>query len=188
MKKLLSYGVALLLLVAAIAGAVTLPRRDLRATGQVAGIALDAENGQIKATFELYSPAVDTPIGTARKTIVSTGNSIEECILKARISQGDSLFVDDASALILSSSEHTFLLEKVFEYYSQIKNDQMDLPVFFAFGQKAGTIFSGEGKVLSMELAQSAKSLHKRQTIRDLMNETGERVLIQGEGSYEIIS
>lgn len=189
MKVLISkYTAIFLLLVIAIAGSFAIPRRDLRATGQVAGIALDEENGLLKATFELYTPTLDEPIGRNRKTVVSTGATLEECIDNARLVSGESLFADDASVLILSSQNHAFLLQKVLEHYRLLKNDQMDLPVFFAFAQEAGAVFSGEGAVLSGELAKSGKLLDKVQTVRDLMNGTGQRILIRGEGAYEIIS
>ncbi len=182
------YAAITALLIAAVAGSFAIPRRDLRATGQVAGIALDEEDGHLKATFELYSPTLDEPIGRNRETVISTGNDLAECIENARLSRGESLFADDVSVLILSSENHAFLLQKVLEHYRLLKNDQMDLPVYFAFGQQAGTIFAGEGSVLSGELAKSGKLLNKVQTVRDLMNGSGERVLIKGEGNYEIIS
>lgn len=185
--KLRFWGIGLLL-AAAIVGSFALPRRDLRATGQVAGIALDEKDGLIQATFELYSPELDEPIGRSRRIVTATGVSLEECFSAARLTQGENLFADDAAALIISSEKHAFLLEKAMEYYCLLKNDQMSLPVFFAFGQEAGEIFAGEGAVISTELAESGKSLGKLQTVRDLMNGTGERVLIRGEGSYEIIS
>lgn len=189
MKLLISkYAAITLLLIGAIVGSFAIPRRDLRATGQVAGIALDEEGGLLKATFELYSPTLDEPIGRNRETVISTGSDLAECIENARLSRGESLFTDDAAVLVISSEDHTFLLQKVFEHYRLLKNDQMDLPVFFAFGQQAGVIFSGEGAVLSGALAKSGKLLNKVQTIRDLMNGKGERILIKGEGNYEIIS
>ncbi|MBQ7936495.1 MAG: hypothetical protein IJ333_09180 [Clostridia bacterium] len=176
------------LLIIALIGSFEIPRRDLRATGQVAGIALDKENGQIKATFELYVPAADEPIGKTRKVVVSTGESLEECIANARRVQGETLFVNDAAALVIGSADHSYLLEKAMDYFRLLKNDHMDLPVFFAFGQSAGAIFEGEGVVLSTGLAESAKSMDKLQTVKNLMNGIGERILIKGEGAYEIIS
>lgn len=188
MKAKIYYAAISVFVIAALICSFMLPRRDLRATGQVAGIALDEEGGLIKATFELYTPQLDEPIGRTRQTVVTTGSSLEECITNARLIRGESLFVNDAAALIISSDDHAFLLEKVLEHYGLLKNDQMALPVFFAFGQEAGKIFSGDGRVLSADLAESGKSLDKLQTVRDLMNGTGQRILVRGEGSYEIIS
>ncbi len=188
MKLLISkYAAIMVLLIFAICGSFAIPRRDLRAIGQVAGFALDEEDGTLKATFELYDPSLDEPIGRSRRIIVSEGNSIEECIENARLTVGENLFVNDASVLVLSSKNHSFLVQKTIEHYQLLKNDQMDLPVFFAFGQDAGEIFDGEGAVLSADLAKSGKLLNKVQTIRDLMNGKGNRVLIRGEGEYEII-
>lgn len=188
MKVAIRYAAMALLLITAIAGSFLIPRRNLRSIGQVAGIALDEENGRLKATFELYTPALDEPIGRRRQTVVSYGESLEECISNARLIRGETLFTDDAAALILSSEDHAFLLQKVVEYYRVLENDQMDLPVFFSFGQQAAAIYAGEGAVISTELAESGKKTERLQTIRDLMNGTGERILIRGEGGYEIIS
>lgn len=188
MKKIIGYAVILILLIGAVIFSFKLPRRDLQATGQVAGIALDEENEKIKATFELYSPAVDEPIGSKQKTVVSFGFDIQECIDNAMLLHGESLFVDDASVLIIGGNDQDFLLPKVFEYFKLLKNDHMDLPVFFTAEQEAGNVFLGAGTVVSSQLAESGKKLKKSQTVRDLMNRTGENVLIIGEGSYEIIS
>lgn len=188
MKNLYRYTAIVLLLILAVAGAIAIPRRNLRKIGQVAGIALDRQEHLIKATFELYTPAVDEPIGKSRQTLTTTGNTIEECIQNACLISGWELFTDDASVLILGSNDHTFLLPKVLAYYSSFKHDHMDLPVFFAFGQPASDIFAGEGAVISMDLAASGKNTGHLQTVRDLMNSRGTRILIKGEGGYEIIS
>ena len=189
MKRLMmKYMAVAVFLVAAVLGSFSIPRRELRSTGQVAGIALDEVEGKLRATFELYAPSLDEPIGKRRATVVTLGESLQECMDRAQLSGGESLFADDISALILSGAEDQFLLQKVYEHYRLLKNDQMDLPVFFTFGQDAGRVFEGEGAVLSGELAESAKAMHKLQTIRDLVNGSGERVLIRGEGCYEIIS
>ncbi len=176
------------LLVAAVIGSFSLPRRDLRSIAQVAGIALDQENGMLRATFELYVPVLEKSIGTQRETVSALGGSLEECVENIRKVRGEELFTDDAAVLILSSEQDDYLVEKVLEHYRQLKNDQMELPVFFAFGQSAASIFEGEGAVISTELAESGEKLSAIQTVKDLMNGAGERVLIRGEGGYEIIS
>ncbi len=189
MKELiLKYTAMAVLLITAAVCSFTIPRRNLRSTGQVAGIALDEENGSLRATFELYSPSLDEPIGSKRQTVTTNGSDLQECIDRARLTGGESLFADDASVLILGSGDETFLLEKVLEHYRLLKNDQMDLPVFFTLDQSADAVFSGEGPVLSGELAVSAKAVGQVQTVRDLMNGNGEKVQIKGEGKYEIIS
>ncbi len=176
--------IAVFMIFAALASFM-IPRRNPRATAQVAGFALDLQKNEIKATFELYRPENDQPIGASSEVIQSNGKSIEECIQQALKSYGKELFINDASVLILGDDR---LLKDVLAYYRLQKNDHMDLPVFFAENQNAGKIFSGEGGVLSDNLAESAKSLGKIQTIRDLMNEKGNRIRIKGEGNYEIIS
>ncbi len=189
MKRLiLKYSALFLFLSVAVGSSFFLPRREARSIGQVAGIALDRTEGGIRATFELYDPSLDEPIGKKRRTIVTEGEDLQDCIDRVRRIDGEQLFTDDISALILAGEEDTFLLEKVVAHYRLLKNDQMDLPVFFTFGQEAGVVFQGEGAVLSGDLAESGKGLKKLQTVRDLMNGKGARVLIRGEGSYEIIS
>lgn len=188
MKAFYRYTAMVLLLVVASVCSFWVPRRNLRGIGQVAGIALDRQGDSIRATFELYVPAVDEPIGQNRQTVTTTGASLEECIQNARLVSGWELFTDDAMVLILGGKDHTFLLPKVLAYYSNFKHDHMDLPVFFAFGQPASKIFEGEGSVISMDLAESGKNTDQLQTVRDLMNNSGKRVLIKGEGAYEIIS
>lgn len=189
MKALLmKYATITVLLITAVACSLGIPRRELQSTAQVAGIALDEVDGTLCASFELYVPALDEPIGSKRQTVVTSGNTLQECIDRAQLSGGESLFSDDASVLILGHGNESFLLERVFEHYCFLKNDQMDLPVFFALDQYAGDIFSGEGVVLSGELAESAKAVEQLQTVRDLMNGTGKRVWIRGEGCYEIVS
>lgn len=175
-------------LLIAVVGSLFLPRRDLKKTAQVAGIALDEENGQIRATFELYVPAVDDVIGMKRKTVVGYGDTLEECIENVRFRSGDTLFVNDAAALVIEGRSDAFLMPRVFEYFRLLKNNHMDLSVFFAFGQSAGEVFEGEGAVLSTALAQSSKSINRVQTVKNLMNSIGERVFIRGKGGYEIIS
>lgn len=176
-----------LLAVGAIAGSFTIPRRDLRGTEQVAGIALDEVNGGICATFELYSLDDEQTIGKEKKVVVSEGETLADCIENAYRVHGKTLFANDAAVLILGGSGTERLLEAAFDYYRLLANDQMDLPVFFAEGE-AGKILSGEGEVLSTGLARSGRELKRLQTVRDLMNGTGERVRIRGEGGYEIIS
>ena len=129
MKVFYRYTAMILLLVVAAGGSFWVPRRNLRGIGQVAGIALDRQEDCIRATFELYAPAVDEPIGKNRQTVTATGASLEECIQNARLVSGWELFIDDALVLILGSKDHTFLLPKVLAYYSSFKNDHMDLPV-----------------------------------------------------------
>ncbi len=179
---------AVVFIIIAILGSFEIPRRNLRSTSQVAGMAMDWEGEQIKTTFELYVPSADAPFGSKRKTVVGSGDTLEECIENVSLTHGEFLFVNDASALIISSNHHTDLLREALSYFSLLKNDHMDLPVFFAFGQKASAVFEGEGAVISTELAASAKHLNRIQTVKNLMNGVGKRVLIRGEGSYEIIS
>jgi len=179
---------SLLLLVLALVGAAEIPRHNMRLTAQVAGIALDESDGQLKATFELYDTSVDQPIGKKRQVVTSTGETIEQCLKNARASYGKELFIQDAAALIIDGRHHNEILKQVFLYYSQYKNDQMALPVFFTLGQSAGEIFEGEGEVISMHLAASVWNMKKTQTIKDLMNGTGQRVMVRGKGSYEILS
>ncbi len=175
-------------LILAVIGSFSIPRRDLKKTGQVAGIALDKENGQLRATFELFVPAVDDVIGAKRKTIVGYGNTLEECILNVQTRGGDALFVSDAAALLIDGRSDSSILPMVFDYFCLLKHNHMDLPVFFTFGQSAGEIFEGEGTVLSTAMVESAKTMKKVQTVKNLMNNVGERVLVCGRGSYEIIS
>lgn len=177
----------LLLFIAAAAGSFTIPRRDLRATAQVAGLALDAKAGMLQATFELYSPESDETIGTRKEVVVTEGATLEECIDNARLVYGKTLFASDAAALIIGKNSRELLLSAVLDYYRLLAHDQMDLPVFFAEGT-AGAVLQGEGPVVSTQLAQSGKALNRVQTIRDLMNGTGEQVRITGEGRYEILS
>lgn len=179
---------SLFLLVLALVGAAEIPRHNMRLTAQVAGIALDESNGQLKATFELYDTAMDQPIGKKRQVVTATGETIEQCLTNARTSYGKDLFIQDAAALIIDGRHHSTILEQIFLYYSQYKNDQMALSVFFTLGQPAGELFEGEGEVVSMSLAASARNMKRVQTVKDLMNGTGQRVVVRGKGSYEIVS
>ena len=189
MKALiLKYTAMLLLLIGAVAFAFGLPRRDLRSTAQVSGIALDEQDGRLIATFELYVPSTEDPIGSKRETVTTVGSDLRECMERTRLIGGEALFTDNASALILGSGNEDVLLQALFNHYRELKNDQMSLPVFFTLDQSGGQIFEGEGAVLSNELAESAKAVGMVQTVRDLMNGVGSRVRIRGEGSYEIIS
>lgn len=185
---LLRYAVMVTLLAVAIFCSFGIPRRELRSTAQVAGIALDEENGRLYATFELYSPALDEPIGTKRQTVSTDGTSLQECIDRAQRVGGESLFADDASVLIIGNGNEQLMMQKVTDHYGKLKNDRMDLPLFFAADQRASQIFAGDGAVLSGELSESAEALNQVQTLRDWFNGTGQRVWITGEGSYEIIS
>ncbi len=187
MGRIVRYVCISLFLVIAIFCSFFLPRRDVRTIGQVAGFALDEKNETIHATFELYSPSVDQPIGKERQVLASEGKDIEECLKEIERKSGKKLYIDDAEVLILGGQQGE-LMEKVLDYYKAFSHDNMDLPVFFAQNQEAGKIFEGKGEILSTEISQSAKNLKKRQTVRDLMNGTGERILIKGEGSYEIVS
>ncbi len=175
-------------LAAAVIGSFFLPRRDLRATGQVAGIALDEENGKIRAAFELYVPSVDQPIGQSSEVVYSEGKDIEECVKNASRTTGKELYLDDSEALILNGGDGAFLIEKTLDYFRILKNDQMDIPIFFVKDQKAKDVFSSKGKILSTQIAKSAELLKKRHTVRDFMNGEGAYVWIKGEGTYEIIS
>ena len=172
------------LLSLAVIGALFLPRRDLRSLAQVAGIALDLEDEKIVATFELYVPAVDRPIGTERKVVYGTGETFEECVNSVKKRFGAELYLNDALVLILGSEQ---LNNEVCSYYSVFAHDHMDLPIFYSYRQKASEIFEGEGAVISTELAASAEKLQDFQTIRDLMNDEGTRVWVRGRGAYEIV-
>ncbi len=187
MGRIVRYGLIILLGIIAMGCSFFLPRRDVRTIGQVAGFALDEKNGTIHATFELYSPSVDQPIGKERQILTSEGKNIEECLKAMERKSGKKLYIDDAEVLILGGQEGG-LMGLVLDYYAAFSHDNMDLPVFFAQNQEAGKIFEGKGEILSAEISQSAKNLKKRQTVRDLMNGTGERIFIKGEGSYEIVS
>ncbi len=187
MGRIIRYGCISLFLILGVICSFFLPRRDLRTIGQVAGFALDEKNGMLHATFELYSPSVDQTIGKERQVLTSSGKDIEECVNEIERKSGKKLYIDDAEVLILSGDQGG-MIEQVLEYYKEFSHDNMDLPVFFAQNQESGKIFEGKGKILSTEISQSAKNLKKRHTVRDLMNGTGERVFIKGEGSYEIIS
>lgn len=187
MGRIVRYGSIGLFLVVAISCSFFLPRRDVRTIGQVAGYALDEKNGMIYATFELYSPSVDQPIGKERQVLTSMGKTIKACVKEMERKCGKKIYIDDAEVLILGGDRGS-LMEQVLDYYKKFSNDHMDLPIFFAQKQEAGMIFKGKGEILSTQISQSAKNLKKRQTVRDLMNGTGEKMFIKGEGSYEIIS
>ena len=105
----------LLLFIAAAAGSFTIPRRDLRATAQVAGLALDAKAGMLQATFELYSPESDETIGTRKEVVVTEGATLEECIDNARLVYGKTLFASDAAALIIGKNSRELLLSAVLD-------------------------------------------------------------------------
>lgn len=188
MKGSLPKILIILMIIVALVGALSFPRRSLRSIGQTAGIALDWENGRIKATFELFDPETGETIGKKRKVVMSEGESIDECIENAEFIQGKKLFADDVSVLILNYKAKDRLLPPVLEHFCLLKNDHMDLPVFFSLEQNAGAIFSGEGAVISMDLAQSGKNLGRLVTVRDLMNGNRDYVLVKGEGRYEIIA
>lgn len=177
-----------LFLILAVAGSFFLPRRDLRATGQVAGIALDEKDGIIQATFELYDPDVDQPIGNACQLVTAEGKNMKECIKNAGRSIGKELYLENAAALIIGSGDTGHLIEEMTSFYCEFKNEQMDLPVFFAQHQRAKTVFSSKGKILSTQIAKSAELLKKRSTVRDFLNREGKFIWIKGEGSYEIVS
>ena len=125
------------LLIIALIGSFEIPRRDLRATGQVAGIALDKEGDQIKATFELYAPAVDEPIGKERKVVISTGSSLEECILNAKRVQGETLFVNDAAVLIIPRHYYAdFEAMMAGSSFSFLCNKERNAHLLFSYFQK----------------------------------------------------
>jgi len=187
-RLLLRYTAMSVLLIVAVLCSFGIPRRELRSTAQVAGIALDEKDGKLYAAFELYSPVLDEPIGTKRQTVSSVGDSLQECIDRAQRVGGESLFTDDASVLIIGDGNEEVMMQRVVDHYRQLKNDRMDLPLFFTADQSASKIFAGEGVVLSGELSESAKALNQVQTLRDFLNGTGQRVWITGEGNYEIIS
>lgn len=175
-----------LLLSAAVLCSFWIPRRALRTTAQVAGIALDQGDDGLIATFELYSADADETIGSKREIAVGYGDTLEACMEDALHRQGKTLFVNDASVLILGAENADGLLRAALNYYSALSHDHMDLPVFFAKGT-AASLFEGEGEVLSVKIEASAKGLGRRQTVKDLMNGRGVRVLLkEREGGYEI--
>lgn len=188
MEKIIRYVCIGSFIIAAIIASVSLPRRELQTIAQVAGIAIDGKEGKILATFELFEPSVDQPYGKERATTTSQGETLEECIDNARVSIGKELYVDDISILIIGDKEVEFLLAEVKRYYSKYKQDHMDLPLIIAKNQKAAAIFSGKGKILSTEIAESLQLLGKRSTIKDLFNGVQPDIYIKGEGKYEIIS
>ncbi len=185
MKKNRYFAIGFLLLFAIIAS-LWLPRRNLRETAQVAGIALDWEQDGLMATFELYQADAEETIGSKKRVVVGYGETLGKCIEDALRRQGKHLFVNDASVLILGQEKKERLLEEVLNYYRNFSHDDMDLPVFFAKG-KAADFLNGEGAVRSMEIAASAKALNQRQTVKDLMNQRGERIwLLFKEDGYEL--
>lgn len=188
MGRLIRYGLIEIFLVGAMICAIFLPRRDLRSTAQVAGIALDYEDGNIAATFEIYSPSSDQPIGAAKEVVHSKGETLEECVNNASRSIGKRLYLNDVSVLLLSEERSNDLMESMMAFYSEFNNDNMDLPILFAKDQRAGAIFECKGKVLSNEISKSAEIMKKRITVRDFLNGNKETVWIKGEGSYEIVS
>ncbi len=171
-------------LIVAIIGSFFIPRRDLHSIAQVAGIALDRSGDRICATFELFDPVLDKPIGTQRKVVFAEGTTMNACIDAAKHHSSAELYLNDASVLILGDGVP---MDLVFDYYSSLAHDHMDLPIFYAHEQSASEIFKGEGKILSTELAKSAEKLDRLHTIRDFMNGEGQKVYVQGSGSYEII-
>ncbi len=179
--------IVILLLIAAVGGSFTIRRRSLRSTDQVAGIALDASDGEILATFELYEPDLKKTIGTAKRIVKSHGYTLSECLDNARLVNGKNLYAGDIAALIIGKENREKLQSEVLEYYRLLENDQMSLPIFYAVGN-AGAILDGGDAVLSTSLASSGKLLGRIQTIRDLMNNAGTPVLVRGEGGYEILS
>ncbi len=176
------------LLIISVVASDEIPRRSLRQTAQVSGIALDRQGDQIKATFELYDPAVDDPIGEKQKTVFGVGESIEACIIDASKRQGGELFIDDASALIIEGENRMFIVSRILEYYRELKHDHMDLKVFVAENQRAEAVFEGAKSVISAGLSKSAENLNAILTVKDLMNNQNNWVKIKGEGSYEIVS
>lgn len=188
MERIARYILIAVFLIAAVACSFSLPRRDLRATGQVAGIALDEKGGKLRATFELYDPGVDQPIGRSCEIVSSEGEDMEECIKNASRSTGKELYLEDAAVLIINWDDAELLINKMLDFYRTFKNEQMDLPVFFVKEQQAKDVFSSKGKILSTQIAKSAELLKKRHTVRDFMNGEGTCVWLKGEGSYEIIS
>lgn len=177
--------IAISLLILALFSSSRIPRRNLRSTAQVAGIALDQGEDGLIATFEIYEAKADETIGTKRKTAVGRGKSLDECIGNILYTEGDELFINDASVLVIGSENSEAILEEALKYYRKGAHNHMDLPVFFSKG-RAGALFEGEGEVISMALAASAEQLDKTQTIKDLLNDAGERVYVEGYGGYEI--
>lgn len=185
MKKYRYFAIGLLIFAAVICS-FWLPRRNLRATAQVAGIALDWVEEGMMATFEIYEGDADENIGTQKQVAFGYGNTFEECIQNTLRGYGKHLFVNDASALFLGDEKTELLLGSVLEYYKKFAHDDMDLPVFFSKG-RAADLLMGEGGVRSVEIAASAKLLHRRQTIKELMNQRGERIYLKlKENGYEL--
>ena len=171
------------LLVLSLVASFGIPRRDLHSMAQVAGIALDKVDDSITATFELYKPISDQPIGSQHIVVDAQGKSIADCIKRLKQVYSMELYLNNASVLILSSEQ---LVDDVIAFYSLLVNDHMDLPVFFA-EEQAADFFEGSKEVMSTHLADSAKRVSRIQTVRDLMNGSGQKVFVRGRGDYEIL-
>lgn len=178
--------VAVVFMLLALGFSVQIPRRDVHHLAQVAGIALDYEEGGIKATFELYEPSVDQPIGTERRVVASYGESLRDCIEEAEKLQGKELYVSNASVLILG--EERRLLEEVLSYFCEFTNNRTDLPIFVALNQQAGALFAGEGEVLSSQIDAASRHSGVRQTVLDLLNGEQPQVYLRGKGGFELVS
>lgn len=185
MTKKLGFFLFLFFLLLALLFSLGIPRRDVHHLAQVAGVALDYENGRIKATFEFYAPSVEQPIGAQRKVLICYGETIESCVKEAEKLQGKELFMKNASVLILGDER---LLEAVRRYYCKFINDRTDLPIYFTVGQAAGTVFNGEGEVVSDQLDAASRHCRLRYTVLDMLNGKKGYVYIKGEGGFELVS
>ena len=188
MEKLIRYVFILFLILAAAISSFSIPRREIKRIAQVAGIALDKDGEEITATFELFEPSVDQPYGNERGVVSAKGETLKECVENARLSIGKELYLDDALVLIMAKEDEKALSGEIKRYYKEISCDYMDLPLAQTKNQKAGDIFKGKGKILSIEIAESIRLLGKESTVKDLFNGEKTDVFLSGVGAYEIVS
>ena len=188
MERIIRYGCIVIALISALIASFFLPRRELRITAQVSGIAIDRNGDNIVATFELFEPGVDQSYGDERSVVASSGKTFEKCIENARLTMGKELYIDDASVLIIGDKEFDYLLKEVLDYYKTYNHDNMSIPLFRAKSQMASKIFDGKGKILSTEIAESARLIDEQVTIKDVYNGVEPDVFIKGAGGYEIVS
>ena len=188
MEKIIRYGCIGAFIIAAMIASIFLPRRELRTIAQVSGIAMDSKEGELNVSFEVFEPSVEQPYGRERSIVKTQGKTLEECIDNARLSMGKVLYVDDAAVLIIGDKDLNILLQEIKRYYSEYKQDHMDLPIIRVRNQMAAEVFEGKGKILSTEIAESVRLMGKRSTIKDLLNGVEPDTFIKGVGRYEIIS
>ncbi len=183
MKKGMIYcGIALL--IGALISTIGIPYYNSHKLIQVAGIALHMEEGDLVAEFELFQPDPENYLGKQKETVRSSGKDLEECIQNLAKTYGKELFLKDAAVLILAERDLEQLVPIVEAYYAKLKNNRMDLPVFFWLEEEK-EVFD-EDKVISLDIADGARMLHYNYTLNDLINQKGEPVYLKGEEGYEI--